>query len=506
MKILKIEKLNHIIKKKKIPKNRIILCHGVFDLLHLGHVRYLKFAKNYKKKNNFLIVSVTGDKYIDKGLGRPYFNEKIRMEMLASLQIVDAVVLSNNFSAESILKKIRPGFYIKGQDYKNNKEDKSGKITLEKKIVERYGGRIDYSNEITFSSSEILNSTDLIFNEQQKIIINSLKKKYSYEKIISLMSKFKELKVSILGEIIFDEYCFGNVVGKAGKEPHLVLKEKITECYAGGSAAVARHLSSFVKKINIISFIGGEKYYKNILKNSLSSNVTLKTFKPFNNFSSIIKKRFIDESSNYKLFGSYIIPDKNLKIHESNVINLLKEIRNKSDLLIVTDYGHGLINQKISDNINRKFNFISLNAQLNATNVGTHSIKKYRNVDLIIINEAELRNELRNDNTKIEILAKEFFKTKICKNLVITRGKEGAMLVDKRDIYHCPAFSNKSVDKIGAGDAMLSILSLCLKKNFDKELSLFLGSVAGAYSVQTIGNKYAIDYNKITNFLKYALK
>lgn len=506
MKILKINKINHIIKKKKIPKNKIILCHGVFDVLHIGHIRYLKFAKNYKIGNNFLVVSVTADKYIDKGLGRPYFNERIRMEMLASLQFVDAVVLSNNFSAEYILKKIKPGFYIKGQDYKNNKEDKSGKIFLEKKAVERYGGKIDYSNEITFSSSKILNSTDLIFNNQQKAIIKNLKKKYSSEKIISLISKFTDLKVSILGEIIFDEYCFGNIVGKSGKEPHLVLKEKNTECYVGGSAAVANHLSSFVKQINIISFIGGENYYKNILKNSLPRNVTLKTFKPFKNFSSIIKKRFIDESSNYKLFGSYIIPDKNIKIHESIVINLLKKIKNKSDLLIVTDYGHGLINHKISNNIKDKFKFISLNAQLNASNVGTHSIKKYKNVDLIIINEAELRNELRNDTTKIEILAKEFFKTNICKNLVITRGKEGAILIDKKKIYYCPAFSSKPVDKLGAGDAMLSIISLCLNKNFDKSLSLFLGSVAGAYSVQTIGNKHAISYNKIENFLKYAFK
>ena len=79
-----------------------------------------------------MIVSVTADKFIEKGLGRPYFNERIRMEMLSNLEVVDAVVLSNNFSAESIIKKIKPNYYFKGQDYKDNSKDKSGRIYKEK--------------------------------------------------------------------------------------------------------------------------------------------------------------------------------------------------------------------------------------------------------------------------------------------------------------------------------------------------------------------------------------
>ena len=213
-----------------------------------------------------MIVSVTADKFIEKGLGRPYFNERIRMEMLSNLEVVDAVVLSNNFSAESIIKKIKPNYYFKGQDYKDNSKDKSGRIYKEKNEVEKHGGKIVYSNEITFSSSKILNASDMIFNENQKKIINKLKKRFNYNQIIKLLLKLNKLRITILGEIIFDEYIFGDIIGKSGKEPHLVLKEKQTECYIGGSAAVARHLSSFVKKINLISFLGNEAKYLNILK------------------------------------------------------------------------------------------------------------------------------------------------------------------------------------------------------------------------------------------------
>ncbi len=506
MKIQKIENLINNLKKKNIIKKDIVLCHGVFDILHLGHTKYLNFAKNFNNKKNFLIVSVTADKYIDKGLGRPYFDEKIRMEMLSNLDVVDAVVLSNNFSAESIIKKIKPNYYFKGQDYKDNSKDKSGRIYKEKNEVEKYGGKIVYSNEITFSSSKILNASDMIFNENQKKIINKLKKRFNYNQIIKLLLKLNKLRITILGEIIFDEYCFGDIIGKSGKEPHLVLKEELTECYLGGSAAVARHLSSFVHKINLISFLGNETKYINDLKRHLSKKVSLYTFKPYKNFSSIVKKRFIDQNSNYKLFGSYIIPNKNVKYSDKIILSRLKSLKKKTDILIITDYGHGLISKNISNQINKNFKFISLNAQLNAANTGTHSIRNYKGIDLIIINEAELRNEERDDTTNIEQLAKIFFKYRNCKNLVVTRGKEGAILIDKNKLIYCPAFAKKSIDKLGSGDAMLSVMSLCLNNNLDKELSLFLGSIAGAYSVETIGNKDAISFSKIDKFLDYAFK
>ena len=123
-----------------------------------------------------------------------------------------------------------------------------------------------------------------------KKIINKLKKRFNYNQIIKLLLKLNKLRITILGEIIFDEYIFGDIIGKSGKEPHLVLKEKQTECYIGGSAAVARHLSSFVKKINLISFLGNEAKYLNILKKGFSKKVSIHTFKPFKSFDSIVKK------------------------------------------------------------------------------------------------------------------------------------------------------------------------------------------------------------------------
>lgn len=487
--------------KNKI--NDIILCHGVFDLVHLGHIKYFNEAK---KNGKFLIVSVTSDKYIKKGTGRPLFNENLRMEHVSNIKSVDAVVLSDYPSAVEVIKLIKPKFYFKGPDYKINKSDKTKKIYLEKKEVEKHGGQTKYTSDITFSSTKLINSQNLIFNDKQTEFIKKIKKKYSLSDINNLLKPIKKLKALIIGEIIIDEYNFGDIIGKSGKEPHLVLKESFNESYAGGSAAVARHISSFVDSAKVISFFGNEKKYIKILKQQSDFKIKYDLFKPYNEFNTIVKKRFIDLKSNYKLFGSYILPHRHKTFLNDKLLNKIKKNFSNFDLMIVCDYGHGLLSDKTIRYLNKVKKFLTLNVQLNSSNIGTHTLQKYKNIDLLIINESEMRFELKNENEDIRIIAKRYIKNKKLKNLVITRGLNGAILLDKKNMFECPAFALKSIDKVGAGDAMFSIISLCLKKNLDKNLSLFLGSLAAAFSVQNIGNKKIFSFSELENYLEYSLK
>ena len=235
-------------KKIKHLKNRgkkIVLCHGVFDLLHIGHIKHFKSAKKY---GDYLIVSITTNKFVNKGPGRPIFNHLERLNFLKELKIIDAAVVSNSSSAEDVIRTIKPDFYVKGPDYKNNNKDKTKKIFLEKKIVEKYGGQIKYTNDDVFSSSNLINSSGYLFNDEQKKFISKLKKKFSYNKVYNEIKKFEKLKIMIIGELIIDNYCFGEIIGKSGKEPHLVLSQKKIENYLGGTGAIVRHISSFVKK------------------------------------------------------------------------------------------------------------------------------------------------------------------------------------------------------------------------------------------------------------------
>ena len=491
------------LKNLRRKKKKIVLCHGVFDLLHLGHLKHLKSAKSL---GDYLIVSVTSNRFIKKGPGQPIFNQQQRKEFLNELKIVDEVIISDTESAEDVIRTVKPNFYVKGPDYKINKLDKSKKIFYEKKLVQKYGGEVKYTNDITFSSTNIINKSNYIFNEDQRIFIEKIKKKFSYEKIFQLLQSLKKLKVYIVGELIIDNYCFGNVIGKSGKEPHLVLKNSYNETYVGGSGAIARHISSFVKSVEVLSPFGFEDHLQKILKKTFNKNVKNNFIKLDSKYQTITKTRFVDEVSNYKLFGSYTLPEKMSKNQENKLIKKIRNIR-FFDLVLVSDYGHNFITNSMAKEIIKYKKFITINAQTNSSNIGYHTINKYFNYDVAVINENELRQEFRDNITDIKVLSKKLIKKNKIKKIIVTIGKKGAFLIEKNSkTIYCPAFARSSVDKVGAGDAMLSLVSICLKNNFDPQLALFIGSIAASISVQSLGNKENVDFYKLDRLIEHLLK
>jgi rfaE bifunctional protein kinase chain/domain/rfaE bifunctional protein nucleotidyltransferase chain/domain len=504
-KILEKNNFIKIIKVLRNSKKKIVLCHGVFDLVHYGHILHFKSAK---KLGDVLIVSITRDKFIKKGLGRPVFDEIQRLKYLSEIEIIDYLYICETESAEDSIKVIRPSFYVKGPDYKNNSSDDTKKIYLEKRLVEKFKGKIVYTNDEKFSSSTIINEKNLLaLNNHQEDYIKNIKNKFGYSYIKNKIQNFKKIKPLLVGELIFDHYCFGNIIGKSGKEPHLVLKETNNEFYVGGIGAVARHLSSFVGSIQLISPFGNEFFFKKILKKSFGKNIITNFLKPEKKYLSIIKKRFIDQVSNYKMFGSYVLPKKpNKNFSEVLIHNIKKKLKN-SDMIIVCDYGHDFLDKKSANFISKIKIFKALNAQLNSTNIGYHSVNNYRNIDALVINEVELRHELREEQLNLNILAQILIKRNKIKNLIVTRGKNGVMLFRKNlNVISCPAFAYQSVDKVGAGDAMLSISALAIKQNLEPELVLFLGSIAAAISVKTIGNKISVNINELDKIIQYMLK
>ena len=497
-------KIINRIKNLKKNKKKIVLCHGVFDLVHLGHIKHFKKAKAF---GDYLIVSITKDEFINKGPGRPIFNHFQRIEYLKELQIIDDVFLSEGSSATDVIKKIKPDIYVKGAEYSIDSLDKTKKIIEEKSCLKKYGGKIKFTYEKTFSSSKIINQIGISLNEEQRIFINKIKKTINYIDFNKIFNDFKKLKVLVLGEIIIDQYCFGNGIGKSGKEPYLVFSEKFTENYLGGSAFVARNISPFVKKVNLFSPFGFEKNNKNILKKDSKKNIAYNLIKPYKNYPTIIKKRFVDKISNYKLFGSYTLPEVNVIKNNDVIIRKIKKLVKENDMIICCDYGHNFITDEIVEFLKKTKKRLFVNAQVNSSNFLYRSLNRYTNVDSIIINETELRQDLKDNSSDIYYLAKKLLKKNKLKNLIVTMGINGVILVNnKGEKFNCPAFSMKSKDKVGAGDAMLSIVSLGFKLNLKPELTLLLGSIAASMSVENIGNKESIDFYKFDRTIEYLLK
>ena len=163
---------------KRPRKKKVILCHGNFDVVHPGHVRHLIYAKS---KADLLIVSITADKYIQKGIYRPFVPESLRAQNLAAFEMVDYVILDQNKTSIKTLKNLKPDFYAKGFEYSSGELPPA--TQEESKVVEKYGGEMIFTpGDVVYSSTKLLNLSqpkidnykilDLI--ERNKISFNSL--------------------------------------------------------------------------------------------------------------------------------------------------------------------------------------------------------------------------------------------------------------------------------------------------------------------------------------------
>jgi len=286
------------------------------------------------------------------------------------------------------------------------------------------------------------------------------------------------------------------------------LRDIKTEEYLGGAVALARHLSAFCNHISLVSMVGEKGEYLREIKKKLPKNVNYKYIRKENS-PTILKRRFLDYISNNKVLGVYKINDDILANKQDKIFyNILNKMLPKYDLVIVSDYGHGLISKRTASLICKNSKYLALNAQINLANIGSHSMRNYKNADCLIVNEREIQHEMRDRNSKTEILMKKLsFQQKI-KNTIVTRGKEGALMYNRKvnKFNLCEAFAETAVDKTGAGDAMLSLVSLCLKNKFPNELALLVGSLAAAESTESIGNKNAVSKIKILKTLENMLK
>src|SRR3954470_5055397 len=470
----------------------VVQAHGTFDLMHLGHVRHLEAAR---KLGDVLIVTVTADRFVNKGPGRPVFSGELRAEMLATLEYVDWVAVNDAADAVSAIERIRPSIYIKGQDYQNPQGDITGKISLEREAVEAHGGHIHFTDEVTFSSTELINRHLNVFEPHIREHLHGLRQGDGLNELIELIDRVRNYRVLLVGDAIIDEYQYVLPMGKTPKENMIATRYQDRELFAGGVFAAANHVASFCKQVDIITCLGDHDSHKDFVRQSLLGNVGLTTFERAG-APTTLKRRFVDSTNVRKLFEVYFMNDEPLTDDvQRDVDATIASVAGDYDGVIAADFGHGLIARSTVDTLTTKSKFLAVNTQSNSANLGYNLITKYPRADYICIDGPEARLALSDRVSPPGDIARAIAEMNVdCQKIIITQGKHGCVTYERGELVHTiPAFAKSVVDTVGAGDAFLAITSPLVAAGGPMHQIGFIGNVVGALKVEIVGHRRSID-------------
>lgn len=504
LKIVSPDELEKIVHQLKKSGKKIVHCHGVFDLLHPGHILHFEAAK---KQGDVLVVTLTRDEHVGKGPGRPVFNQRLRAESIASLGCVDYVAVNLWPTAIETIKKIKPDVYAKGADYENAQDDLTGKITDEENAVRSVGGRIHFTHEMSFSSTELLNRHYMVYPDQAQTFLEAFRGKHSVEQVIGNLKNLQDLKVLVIGDTIIDEYHYCAPMGKSPKESIVASKFLRSEAFAGGILACANHVSGFCSNVEVWTSIAKNDPREDFILDHLKPHIKPRLFNR-DDAPTVVKRRYVWDPFLVKLFEVVFIDDRPMPAKpEAQVLAQLKKSISKFDLVIVADYGHGFMTPAIIEMITRKSKFLAVNVQTNSANTGYNTINKYHKADYVCIDEPEMRLAHQAKFGDMKDLVLKTAKRMKCSHVTVTRGHLGSLVYSKKEgFFETPIFSKEIVDRVGAGDAFLAITAPCAARNVPGDQIGFIGNTVGALAVRIVGNKTAVEPVPLFKFITALLK
>lgn len=468
---------------QKVNKlERKVLVVGNFDILHPGHIRLLKFAREC---GDYLQVAVNSDQTlaIDS-----YVAETHRLEMVQSIDCVDNAFITSS-SVVDLITELKPFAVVKGKEFEELEN-------IEKKALEEYGGKLIFGSGELGIPSQIIEKKEAATDFFDFSALHSFAERHAVckEDLASLINQVQQFNVAVIGEIIVDEYVQGTAVGLSQEDPTIVMTPYRKDVFLGGAAITAGHIKSLgANSVALFSVIGDDDAAK-----YCESNIDHYSVEPY---------IFIDQSRPTPQKTRYRADQKTLlrvnqvrqhKISRELQDDLFNQISLKIanlDLLVFSDFNYGVLPQ---DLVNRLIKLCRDNSVIVVADSQTSSqvgdIARYKGVDLITPTENEVRVSLNNPDDGLVILAKKLCDISSPEHLAITLGSEGVFIHAKGskdstwENDQIPAINKKPVDPAGAGDCFLATSSLCLLAGANVWQSFYLGSLAAACQVATMGN------------------
>ena len=467
-------------------EKKVIMCHGAFDVVHPGHVRHLMYAAG---KADLLIASVTGDEHIKKANFRPFVPEALRALNLAALDMVDFVIVDRNETPLTNMKLIQPDYFAKGYEYVSS--GMPPKTQEEKNILDSYGGEYIFTpGDIVYSSSKLIESSPPNISSEKLVSLLEAEG-LNFDDLTGALSKFRGVKIHVIGDTIVDTYTNTTMIGGQTKTPTISVRYESQDDYVGGAGIVAKHLQAAGAEVTFSTVLGDDKMAEFVLNDleeaGVKTQAIVDSTRPTTNKNAIV-------CGGYRMLKVDTLD--NRAISEKIQSQLHEQIRDtETQGVMFCDFRHGI------------FNPVTIPGLVNAIPDGVFrvadsqvasrwgNICEFQGFDLITPNEREARFALGDQDSVIRPLAEKLFDAAKCRNLILKMGPRGLLayrsLDDKEDLrrfFAVDSFVDHVVDAVGAGDALMSYATLAHIVTGNEVVAAVLGAMAAAVECEHDGN------------------
>ena len=485
------EYTNKLIDRAALPRLRASLrqqgltlahCHGCFDIVHPGHIRHLREAATLADR---LILTITPDRHVNKGPGRPVFDEGLRADNLAALSFVDWVLINDQPTATALLEEVAPDVYVKGAEYAHNNDPR---FEQEREVVERCGGRVVFSGDDVVHSSTALVEALRSMSEQASPESGLMALAHLHDLRTATLNDILERaagkRVLVLSESIMDVYAHCRTPEVAQEHPMLSLCPDREDHFDGGGAIIARHLAAMGLDVTLCTPIGTDPDSLAFIKRLDGSGIRIEPLpcdlplpRKVRYLVDGEKMMKIDSSTRYTL-------------DESTADSIVARIRSSGgyDAMVIADFGLGLFANTLASRVITGARD-QLGMILGDVSGRRAQLGEMRGADVLCPCEVELRQMLNAESEPLSALVSRAIEITGAKALCVTRAADGMQIYDQQHGVHTmPALCRHPVDVLGCGDALLTAMTAALLGGGNQVQAGYLGSLAAAIEGETRGN------------------
>jgi len=490
-KIYTVDELAEVREQLRDDGRTVVQCHGCFDIVHPGHIRYLQFARD---QGDELIVSVTGDDSIDKGVDRPYINEDLRAENLAALEFVSFVCIDPHRWAGPVLEKLQPDIYVKGKEYETKSDPR---FAQEKDLVEDYGGKVVFSSgDVVYSSSYIIEEFGDEFDlEHQKVDAFCRRHDITRTGLEDRLDAMSDQRILVVGDPVLDHYVHCEERGVASESPMLSVSPAREEWFIGAAGLIAGQLKSLGTGSTLLTTLGDGADADRFAHRLEADDIRMETVEVDDRPTYVKSRYLVDDQKVFKVDRGRYAPASTKATEQ--LIDRADALMEEHDALVATDFGYGLFGPKLVAGITDIARDHDTPYYVDVSGSGTSSLLQFRGPAAATPTEDELRFAFGDKESGLSHLAVNYFDRTDAELLALTLGKRGALLFyppegrgeeRRSQTEYLPAMIRHPLDPVGAGDVFLAAMVASSLVDASPPESLYLGSCLSAIHITRMGN------------------